>query len=288
VLKQRFLTGILLGPLVLMAIFWLPTVGFLLFVGMILALGAWEWSRMSGLNSLAKQCSFAAIISGAYALIHFGLPADIKPKCLILASLGWLPALWLVLGYPKSQQWWQSTVIKLLLGGWVLLNFALAMSLLEDMSVSLLQASEAHLSYRSAAILSILLIIWSADVGAYFSGKAFGKHKLAPNVSPGKTWEGVIGGVIAACFMATGLFYGFDQVLPAEGKSLIWVLLLTVVITLVSVLGDLFESMFKRQAGFKDSSQLLPGHGGIMDRIDSLTAAAPLFVSSLWLSGYGA
>jgi len=119
----------------------------------------------------------------------------------------------------------------------------------------------------------LFLMVWSADVGAYFVGKSIGKHKLLPNVSPGKTLEGFLGGVIFACIMVVVAGYFIDWTM-AQYRIVIPV---TILITTISVLGDLNESMFKRQAGVKDSGTILPGHGGILDRIDSLTATAPIY-----------
>jgi phosphatidate cytidylyltransferase len=129
-------------------------------------------------------------------------------------------------------------------------------------------------SYHGAQLLMVLfLMVWSADIGAYFVGKSIGKRKLLPNVSPGKTLEGFLGGVFFACLMVllAGYFIGWT----AEQYRV--VIPVTMLITTISVLGDLNESMFKRQAGVKDSGSILPGHGGILDRIDSLTATAPIY-----------
>jgi phosphatidate cytidylyltransferase len=128
----------------------------------------------------------------------------------------------------------------------------------------------------------LFLMVWSADIGAYFVGKALGKHKLMPNVSPGKTMEGFIGGVIFAC-----LLVGIASLLLNWNlQQFILVIAVTAVITTISVLGDLNESMFKRQAGIKDSGSILPGHGGILDRIDSLTATAPVYALCYAILGW--
>jgi phosphatidate cytidylyltransferase len=122
-------------------------------------------------------------------------------------------------------------------------------------------------------LLFVLLLVWTADIGAYFAGRRWGKRKLAPRVSPGKSWEGVYGGLAATTLLAM-LFALWQPLGPMGGVALV---VITAVVTLTSVLGDLFESMLKRYRNIKDSSQLLPGHGGVLDRIDSLTAAIPIF-----------
>jgi phosphatidate cytidylyltransferase len=132
-------------------------------------------------------------------------------------------------------------------------------------------------------ILAVMVLVWGADIGAYFSGKAFGKRKLAPKVSPGKSWEGVYGGLAASLLITAivGVTRGWS------GSQFVFGLLGAAVVVFISVVGDLTESMFKRQSGIKDSSNLLPGHGGVLDRIDSLTAAIPVFAVLLWAADWG-
>ena len=120
------------------------------------------------------------------------------------------------------------------------------------------------------------MLVWAADSGAYFSGRAFGKRKLAPKVSPGKSWEGVVGGLITALVLAFVFIHFSGDALVGE-RNISGFVILSVATVAISVLGDLTESMFKRESGVKDSSQLIPGHGGVLDRIDSLTAAVPFF-----------
>lgn len=132
-------------------------------------------------------------------------------------------------------------------------------------------------------ILSVMVLVWSADIGAYFSGKAFGKRKLAPKVSPGKSWEGVYGGLAVSLGITAAVGVSRDWTVA----QFIAGLLGAAVIVFISVIGDLTESMFKRQSGVKDSSNLLPGHGGVLDRIDSLTAAIPVFAVLLWAADWG-
>jgi len=129
-------------------------------------------------------------------------------------------------------------------------------------------------------IMAVMVLVWGADIGAYFSGRAFGKRKLAPAVSPGKSWEGVYGGLALtlAITVVVGVVRGWTV------KEMLLSLVGAAVVVFISVVGDLTESMFKRQAGIKDSSNLLPGHGGVLDRIDSLTAAIPIFAVLLWMA----
>ena len=130
-------------------------------------------------------------------------------------------------------------------------------------------------------LLYLLTLVWIADIGAYFSGRRFGKNKLAPSISPGKTWEGVIGGLVANLLWILLIYY-FSA---GWGMSLTWFIAAGLATSAISVVGDLFESILKREAGAKDSSKLLPGHGGVLDRIDSVIAASPVFVSAVFLAG---
>jgi len=136
-----------------------------------------------------------------------------------------------------------------------------------------------HANYGSVYFLLLMLLIWGADTGAYFVGRAIGKHKLAPKVSPGKSIEGAIGGILFAIVIMV-IFLQIQEIAISDYAGY---LMLAVVISSVSVLGDLYESLFKRTSGIKDSGNILPGHGGILDRIDSLTAAAPFFLLGLSL-----
>ena len=129
-------------------------------------------------------------------------------------------------------------------------------------------------------IMAVMVLVWGADIGAYFSGKAFGKRKLAPQVSPGKSWEGVYGGLALSLVITAVVGLVRDWTLG----QMILGLLGAAIVVFISVVGDLTESMFKRQSGIKDSSNLLPGHGGVLDRIDSLTAAIPVFAVLLWMA----
>ncbi|MGH8377042.1 MAG: phosphatidate cytidylyltransferase, partial [Pseudomonas sp.] len=133
-------------------------------------------------------------------------------------------------------------------------------------------------------IMAVMVLVWGADIGAYFSGKAFGKRKLAPQVSPGKSWEGLYGGLLLSLVITAVVAVHRDW----SAANLLQGLFGAAVVVLASVVGDLTESMFKRRSGIKDSSNLLPGHGGVLDRIDSLTAAIPVFAVLLWAVTWGA
>ena len=166
--------------------------------------------------------------------------------------------LW-IQSYPGSVVFWRAQIIRLILGVLVLVPTAIALIYLRDMSQGYW------------LVMAIVLLVASADVGAYFAGRAFGKHKLAPAVSPGKSWEGVLGGIIAAVITMNFLLWFLGE------PNFVMATLLAIPTALISVVGDLFESMLKRHRGIKDSGKLLPGHGGILDRIDGLVAAAPMF-----------
>lgn len=178
-------------------------------------------------------------------------------------------ATWLVLSFPESAERWSATSTKLVIGLLILLPAWQGLVLIKAMPLG------------NWLIMAVMVLVWGADIGAYFSGRKFGKRKLAPKVSPGKSWEGVYGGLLLSLIITAvvGLVRGWSV------SEIVAALFGAAMIVLVSVVGDLTESMFKRQSGIKDSSNLLPGHGGVLDRIDSLTAAVPLFAVLLWIAG---
>ncbi|MBO9492148.1 phosphatidate cytidylyltransferase [Endozoicomonas sp. G2_1] len=278
-LLQRVLTALVLAPLAIAAIFYLPLTYFALLLIGLLAVGAWEWGPLMGFQSKPRRLAFTVsnvLIIGAiwsqFSVDNFWLDKHaLQPMVMYLL---WLSVLWWVLSafltlvYPRYSGFWSSHRSVRGLFGWLTL-------VPTWLAFVTLRSSDYDLDpYQGAQLLMYLfLMVWSADIGAYFVGKSIGKHKLMPNVSPGKTMEGFIGGVIFACLLSAcaGYFIGFNS------EQLMTITLVTAVITTISVLGDLNESMFKRQAGVKDSGSILPGHGGILDRIDSLTATAPVF-----------
>ncbi len=278
-LKQRIITALILAPAAISAIFYLPLMYFSALLVVIMAIGAWEWGPLMGFDTKTRRIGFVAttvvLIAAIWSLLA---PEDLwlnskelheyAVALLWLAVAWWVLSAFLMLSYPNSSNFWgKHRSVRGVFGWLTLVPTWLAFMVIRtnDYQVD---------TYHGAQLLMFLfLMVWSADVGAYFVGKAFGKNKLMPNVSPGKTFEGFLGGVVFACILIAVAAYQLNW----NSEQTTTVLLVTVLITTVSVLGDLNESMFKRQAGVKDSGSILPGHGGILDRIDSLTATAPVF-----------
>lgn len=278
-LKQRIITALILAPAAILAIFYLSLSNFAAVMLIVMAIGAWEWGPLMGCASKRYRIAFVSVTSILIATLWYFLPLDTlwdAPKHLLeeanlvlwLAVAWWLLSAGLTFLYPRFSKFWSSHRSVRGLFGWL----TLVPTWLAFMA---LRSSDYQVDpYHGAQLLMFLfLMVWSADVGAYFVGKSIGKHKLLPNVSPGKTLEGFLGGVIFACVMVVVAGYFIDWTM-AQYRIVIPV---TILITTISVLGDLNESMFKRQAGVKDSGTILPGHGGILDRIDSLTATAPIY-----------
>ena len=282
--KQRVITALILAPLALMAVFYLPLAGFALFISAAFLLGAWEWSGFCGLPSKKARWVYVGLTAAIFALLYWQLPVQVSwpvetnvllTSLLLAGNAWWLLAIVLVLSYPRSQKLWAKSDWGKALMGWLTLIPAWA-------AVMFIRSTDYAASTFTGAwlIFCLLALVWAADIGGYIVGKPFGKHKLLPKVSPGKTVEGMLGGVALVAIVVTVVAALQDW--PAQTG--IWygaALLLTV----LSVFGDLTESMFKRVAGKKDSGAFLPGHGGILDRIDSLTATAPLF--ALFIAIFG-
>lgn len=271
-LLHRLLTALVLLPLLLGAI-WLASTAQLygLFCG-VGALMAWEWTTLMGVGDRKWRWGYVALMVAVLAAAWW-LPARERflPGLLAAAVLWWGFAVTLFPGFPQNLQKRPPGV--------------LAMSLLGLLMVSstLLALAQLHAMDNGIyKLMYMLFIVFAADTGAYLAGRNFGRHKLAPNISPGKTVEGAIGGLLlcAAWALIAGTY-----VFRTNGSQ-VWLLVgLTLVVAAVSIVGDLVESMFKRIAGVKDSGNLLPGHGGILDRVDSILAAAPTMVLGLYLTG---
>ena len=277
-LKQRVITAVLLLLVLLAALFAPVEAAFGMLMAVIMAAAAWEWARLSGCQS-GLCWAIAVLAAGACALMTFwGWHASASEGVRLfvtLASLAWLAlAPWLLrAGVPVWQR--IPTPLRLAMGLFVLCAAWLA-------------AVQLHGRFGVWYLLSVLALAWAADISAYFAGRAFGKRKLAPSISPGKSWAGVYGGLAGALVLAlvcTQLPVANFHA-DVAGRAGIAVLLLVVAaLTAMSVVGDLVESLMKRSMGMKDSSQLLPGHGGILDRIDALLPVLPLALTvTLWLA----
>lgn len=274
-LKTRIITALILAPIAIGGIFFLPPLGFALFTGAIIALGAWEWANMCGIAGQAGRIGYALLT----AAILFGL-LNVPAVAVLWLALGWwFVCFLLVRSYPSGSGNWGTLPVRALMGLFVLVPAWVGLNHLRTGDFQY-----GHVSDNLLLILYVFCVVWVADIGAYFSGRAFGRAKLAPRVSPGKSWAGVWGGLAAVGIFALII----SRLASASAEDTVYLVVATLATGLVSVLGDLLESMLKRFRGIKDSSHLLPGHGGIMDRIDSLTAAIPVFALIItqlgWLS----
>ena len=262
VLTAAVLTGILLAGLFLPPPQW-SVAGF----GVVFTMGAWEWAGFGALRGTAARLAYALCIAALLLLSWFWTAVPVNLICLLGAAvLWWLIAFfWLALRPERHQ-----STLTLVCGAAVLVpSFA---------ALARLQTTGGGAVHGPVVVLWLVLLTVAADVGAYFAGRAFGKHKLAPRVSPGKTREGAAGGLALVALVAWCGAAHFA--LPRLA-----VVLYACAVGIFSIIGDLTESMFKRAAGLKDSGRLLPGHGGLLDRIDSVTAAAPLYALGLFGSG---
>lgn len=283
-MKQRIITALILAPLAIAAIFFLPLKFFMLSAAGVFLLASKEWAGfVSTKPSSAILYIFGLILGITLMLVPVStiwgaqLPHQYISSGLTVAAVWWCIALVMVVRYPTSATLWKSSkVIKSIFGLLTLLPFFWGLVVLRSVNMG------DDFYFGAELVMYVFLLVWAADSGAYFAGKQFGKHKLAPNVSPGKTIEGLVGGVLCATIVTYFASHFFT--IPSEKLAVFFAA--SILTTLVSALGDLTESIFKREAGLKDSSNLLPGHGGILDRIDSLTAAVPVFalVYIYWLA----
>ncbi|MBL8385634.1 MAG: phosphatidate cytidylyltransferase [Burkholderiales bacterium] len=275
-LRTRFITALVLLALVVPALLWLPVDGFAMFVLVFVAAAAWEWARLCGFGMPAALAYAGLTVAGALALgmAARGDAAPVSLAAFSVAAIGWagIAVSWATRGAGAPRGRWLA---------------ALGLMLLLPCWWAVVQA-------RAAGALFLFLLmglVWVADIGAYFAGRRFGRHKLAPAVSPGKTWEGVAGGLAAGILLAVvcaGLTTAaggawdswFAWLFAAAGRlgpgGFVGALAVVALLVGFSVLGDLFESLLKRRAGVKDSSGLLPGHGGVLDRIDALIPTMPI------------
>ncbi|MBX3709817.1 MAG: phosphatidate cytidylyltransferase [Gammaproteobacteria bacterium] len=266
-LKQRIMTAFILIPIVLVVLFYLPPAVFRILTAAIALGGAWEWTGLMEIQLTSKRSLYVVLVALLFGVAIF-IPINLAVFIFVLAW--WLFASALIFYYPQSGGWWSKSVAwRGVMGMFVLLPCWVAINYIRDQDDGLY------------ALLFLFVLIWGADSVAYFIGKKWGRNKLVPFVSPGKSKQGLYGAIIFSILITVltlSIFHTSFVVWP-------WAILLSVVTVIFSVIGDLFESMMKRQAGLKDSGSLLPGHGGLLDRIDSLTAAAPIFVLGSMLLG---
>ena len=257
-LKTRIVTALVSLVLIGVVLFVVPPRYAEWLIGLLLVAGAWEWSGFLGLSATLARTAYTAAIGVCIALVYFVVP-EMTPLILKVACIWWIIAFLWNLRFPTAIP----IAVRWICGLLVIVPLFAALILLFRLGIEYL--------------VFTLLIVWAADAGAYFAGKGFGRVKLAPAISPGKTWEGVIGGLllVGALAVAVGIWRDLDV-----GVFLPFCL----AVAALSVVGDLTVSMFKRTAGVKDSGSLFPGHGGVLDRIDSVAAAAPLFALGVgWL-----
>ncbi len=259
-LFKRVLTAVILVPLVVITTLKLASPEFFIAMVPILAISSWEYSSLIKMRRwLAKALYVSALMGAAYFLNQ--TPFLLMPL-LIVTLLWWVINSFWIISFPRHTHYWNSYLTTRLVNGFFFF-------------VPLLISLSALHQIDSTLVLLLLALIWTADSGAYFVGRAFGKNKLLPSVSPGKTIEGAAGGALFSLgVMFIYVRFGFEN---ATFEQYFFYGILSLVVTLTSILGDLFESLHKRIAGVKDSGILLPGHGGLFDRIDSLTASAPIF-----------
>jgi phosphatidate cytidylyltransferase len=262
-LRNRVMTAAVLAPLFVLGVLKLPGLWFALLVGLVVLVAAWEWTRLSGYTGTTPAVAAVAVACVLMAAV-FHFRDAVAEFLFILACGAWvLVTLELCRHRGRGPLDWPAPV-RWSSGIWVLVPAWLALTVLQHT--------------EPAAAMMLFLLVWAADIGAYFSGKRWGRRSLAPAISPGKTLEGVAGGLVSAALVAAG-FAAWWRLDPGTATGLVVVSLGVVT---VSIFGDLFESNWKRLASLKDSGSLLPGHGGVLDRIDSMTAAAPFFVLG-WL-----
>lgn len=256
-LRQRVITALVLAPFVFLVILWVPHPLTAAVLALLVVAGAWEWSAFPGFTQYSARLAYVAFIALCVVATWCIGVDNAQLDLLLYAALTWwvLALLWIALAPGKVNR-----LTAVVAGLLVLVPVWLALVRLHARAPQLL--------------LFLLLLVVAADIGAYFAGRAFGKHKLAPKVSPGKTWEGVFGGLAAAALMAAAGVWWFNM-------NAVPFMALCILVAVASVIGDLTESLFKRHAGLKDSGSLLPGHGGVLDRVDSMTAAAPVFIIGL-------
>jgi phosphatidate cytidylyltransferase len=262
-LRKRVITAVVLAAALLVILLWLPPVATVIALTALLLAGAWEWSAFLRLSAATPRITYVVFVALLLPLAWVSASRGGRDLILLAAVLWWLTAFMWIVFAPRRVTPWAAGVagVLALVPSWLAL-------------VCLRLAPPPHGQW----VLFTLVLVWAADIGAFFAGRRFGRIRLAPVVSPGKTWEGVFGGMALSALVAVVGSLWFHV-------SLAVFLPLCLATVAFSVIGDLTESLLKRFAGIKDSGALFPGHGGVMDRIDSLTGAAPVLLLGLTLLG---
>lgn len=272
-LSQRLLTAGVLIPIVVAIVLLAPSSVIALVFSVFVLGAAWEWAGLSGFSNVGRIGFAALCVVLLYVMLESGEPTGLSMPVLAVGILWWLVASVWVLGYQLGRtegSWFDARWARVPIGLLLLVPTVTALLLVH-----------AGGERGPALLLTLMVLTWGADTGAYASGRLWGKHRLASRVSPGKTWEGFAGGLVVALLVAwcSAFWLGMSM-----GEAIRFMVLCGATAA-ASVLGDLTESLFKRRSGAKDSSSLLPGHGGVLDRVDSLCAAAPVFALGLGLIG---
>jgi phosphatidate cytidylyltransferase len=264
VLRTRIITAAVLIGLLLVVILWLPPVATKVAMTAVVLAGAWEWSAFLRLQAVPGRILYVCVVGACLAALwRLTLAAPACLLLLVVALAWWVAALLWVVFAPRRAASWSAALAGLL-------ALAPAWVALVRLRIDVPRGAQ--------WLLFALCLVWAADIGAYFAGRSFGRIRLAPLVSPGKTWEGVLGGLLLAALVALwGSRWFAVPMLPFVGLCL--------GVVAFSIVGDLTESLLKRFAGLKDSGTLFPGHGGVMDRIDSLTSALPMLLLGLVVMG---
>ena len=275
-LKQRIITAIILALIFITATVFLSSFSYSLFVTIVVLAASWEWCAFIGLAKQVAKVSYLATLGSMIIALYFFL--GIVPESLVINSyragiilglgiLFWVLTFFMLKGYPSNSDRWNNKSKIALMG---------LMALIPTW-VGVVQIK--YLNPQGFLLLGMVVMVAAADIGAYFVGKRIGKNRLAPSLSPNKTWEGVMGG-FAACLLVGILLIWLlhSYLITLSNVQILILVLLSLVVTLFDVIGDLLESMLKRNRDLKDSGKILPGHGGILDRVDGLLAVTPIFV----------
>ena len=275
-LKQRIITAIILALIFITATVFLSSFSYSLFVTIVVLAASWEWCAFIGLAKQVAKVSYLATLGSMIIALYFFL--GIVPESLVINSyragiilglgiLFWVLTFFMLKGYPSNSDRWNNKSKIALMG---------LMALIPTW-VGIVQIK--YLNPQGFLLLGMVVMVAAADIGAYFVGKRIGKNRLAPSLSPNKTWEGVMGG-FAACLLVGILLIWLlhSYLITLSNVQILILVLLSLVVMLFDVIGDLLESMLKRNRDLKDSGKILPGHGGILDRVDGLLAVTPIFV----------